>query len=237
MKFLYIFLFLTTTLFSANAQTKNFLDQPYIETSARVDTLVTPNKIYLKIIISEKDSRGKISVEELDKLLFTKLISNDVDVKTQLTLNEVASNYKKYFLKSQDIVKTKSYTLVLFDAATTGKILGELEEIGIANVSLDRTEYTKIDELKSILRRNAVLKAKRQATELARPLNRKVGDPIYISDGSSFSLEMLSGRVAGINIRSRKSLGYAVKANIEGSDIEFQKVSASLDVNLIFKLE
>ena len=46
------------------AQNKNFLDVPYLETSARVDTLVTPDKIYLNITITEKDSKGKKSVEE-----------------------------------------------------------------------------------------------------------------------------------------------------------------------------
>ena len=42
------------------SQSKNFLDVPYLETSARVDTLVTPDKIYLSITIQEKDSRGSI---------------------------------------------------------------------------------------------------------------------------------------------------------------------------------
>ena len=38
---------------------KNFLDQPYIETSAKEDTLVTPDRIYLSITISEADSKNK----------------------------------------------------------------------------------------------------------------------------------------------------------------------------------
>jgi len=36
------------------AQTKNFIDQPYIEVFGYADTLVTPNLIYIKIIIDEK---------------------------------------------------------------------------------------------------------------------------------------------------------------------------------------
>jgi hypothetical protein len=37
----------------ATAQTKNFIDRPYLETTAKVDTLVTPNQIFLSIYIHE----------------------------------------------------------------------------------------------------------------------------------------------------------------------------------------
>jgi uncharacterized protein YggE len=231
-------LFVATYFIAVNvySQTKNFIDQPYVEISARVDTLVTPDKIFLKIIIAEKDTRGKQSVEELDESLFTKLTANGINLKEQLSLNDVASNYKKYFFRGQDINKTKSYTLLLFDAVTTGKVLTDLEEAGISNVTLEKTEYSKLDELKSILRKRAALKAKKQAIDLSQPFNKKIGDPLYISDGNSFSLDGFSGRVAGFEIRTKKALGYAV-ASVQGAEIEFQKVRAQIDVNVIFKLE
>ena len=40
---------------------------PYIETIGKVDSLVVPDKIYLNIIISEKDTKGKIPVEEQER--------------------------------------------------------------------------------------------------------------------------------------------------------------------------
>jgi len=48
----------------SNGQTKNFIDQPYLETTAKVDTLIKPDIIYLGILIREKDERNKISVEK-----------------------------------------------------------------------------------------------------------------------------------------------------------------------------
>ena len=38
-------------------QTKNFLDKPYLETIAKVDSLVKPDRIYLSIFISEKEDK------------------------------------------------------------------------------------------------------------------------------------------------------------------------------------
>ena len=35
------------------AQSKNFIDQPYLETTAKVDSLVKPDRIYLSILIQE----------------------------------------------------------------------------------------------------------------------------------------------------------------------------------------
>ena len=46
---LIIFLFLNHNGFS---QSKNFIDQPYLETTAKVDSLVQPDRIYLSILIS-----------------------------------------------------------------------------------------------------------------------------------------------------------------------------------------
>ena len=60
-------LFLLLISNSVFSQTKSFIDLPYVETSVKVDTLVIPDRIYLTIVISEKDTKGKVSVEELEK--------------------------------------------------------------------------------------------------------------------------------------------------------------------------
>lgn len=57
---------LITLLFIGNlsiAQNKNFIDQSYLETTAKVDTLIIPDIIYLHILINEKDERNRVSVE------------------------------------------------------------------------------------------------------------------------------------------------------------------------------
>ena len=188
---------LSLILLSAKSfsQTKNFLDLPYIETSAKVDTLVVPDKIYLNIMITEKDTKGKISVEELENKMNEKLKSLGIATEKQLTLNDLSSNYKKYFLKQQDIQKSKNYTLIVYNAKTAGKVIIRLEEIEISNVTLEKTEYSKAEEMILTLKSKAILKAKNQAIAMTKPLNQKVGNAIYISDYNNIS-NMLSGRVA-----------------------------------------
>ena len=217
------------------SQTKTFIDLPYIETSAKVDTLVIPDRIYLNILITEKDTKGKISVEELESKMNEKFKSMGINVETQLSLNDLTSNYKKYFLKQQDILKNKNYTLVLYDAKISGKVLIALEEIEISNVSLEKTEYSKSDQMMLILKTKAIEKAKNQALAMVKPLSQKIGNAIFISDFNNVE-RMLSGSVAGIQIRGSKSLSYSNSGFIP-ADIEFAKIQIETELNVKFKLE
>ena len=79
-------LFLIILSSKSISQTKNFIDLPYIETSARVDTLVIPDRIYLKIIISEKDTKNEKSVEELENLMERAVIMARGDTITYIDL-------------------------------------------------------------------------------------------------------------------------------------------------------
>jgi len=80
------------------AQTKNFLDKAYLETTATVDSMVVPDKIYMSILISEADTKGKVSVEELEKKMDVRLKSLGIDTKKQLSLSDATSNFKKQSL-------------------------------------------------------------------------------------------------------------------------------------------
>ena len=224
---------LTLTILISNtiwSQTKDFIDQPYIETKAKVDTLVTPDRIYLSILINERDSKGKIPVEEQENKMANKLKSLGIDLDKQLTLSDLGSNFKKYFLKNQDIQKNKSYSLLVYDAKVAGDVIHSLEKIGISNVDLERTEYTKMEQLKLELKSKAILKAKLQAEYLVAPLDQKVGSAIYISD--RFNQIYRNNQLDEVVVT-----GYAGKnKEFKPLDMDFKKVEVSSEVNVKFKL-
>jgi len=224
------------TLFTSQiySQSKNFLDKAYIETSAKVDTLIVPDLIYLSILITEKDTKGRISVEELENKMNIKLNSLEIDTEEQLTLSDVSSNFKKYFLKRKDVLKAKSYTLLVYDAKTAGNVIIALEKINISNVYLTKTEYSKMEQLKIELKQKAIIKAKTQAEMMLKPLNQKLGKAIYISDLNSNISNALQGRVAGIRIRGYSS----IKAEeYKPINIEFEKIKIESTVLVKFEME
>ena len=102
--FLIFVMFFVWNLFSAQ---REFLDQPYIEVEAEADTLVVPDRIYVSITLNEADSKNKKSVEEQDKQLETILKKLKINTDKDLSVLDYSSNFKKYFLKGQNILKTK----------------------------------------------------------------------------------------------------------------------------------
>lgn len=227
-----IFFLISVCLLSMSifSQTKNFIDQPYIETRAKVDTLVSPDRIYLSFLIAESDTKGKISVEELENKMAETLKSLGINLEKQLMLNDLASNFKKYLLKQQDVLKTKAYTLIVYNGLTAGKVIVALEKINIANVNLEKTEYSKIEELQLKLKSQAILKAKKQAEVMLTAINQKAGKAIFIADENLF----YSGDARDMGIQ----MAYASKVKeYEPIEIQFEKIKVESTIRVNFIIE
>jgi len=225
---------LTILAFQSYSQTKNFIDQPYLETRAIVDTLVIPDNIYIAILISESDTKGKTSVEELENKMEVKLKSLGIDTNKQLSLSDMTSNFKNYFIKKTDVLKNKSYTLLVHDAITAGKVIVELEAIEISNVKLVKTEYSKNEELQIVMKQKAIEKAVLQAASILKPLNQQLGKAIFISDMNTHFSRSLQGKASGIRIR-----GYASEAvqDYTPIEIEFEKIKIESSLTIYFAID
>jgi len=231
MKKVGLLLILVFVTLSAYSQTKNFIDQPYLETTSMVDTLVTPDKIYLSILITEGDTKNRTSVEELENRMSKKLKSLGIDVKKQLSLADVTSNFKKYFLRGQNVLKNKAYTLLVYDALTAGKVIVGLESEKISNVHISKTEYSKIEELKIDLKRRAIIKAKKQAEAMLKPLNQNLGKAIHISDLNNSNYYPRNSEMQMRGLMSKNA-----EADFEPIDIEFKKIKIQSALTVKFSI-
>jgi uncharacterized protein YggE len=219
-----------------HSQEIDYTKVPQIQTKATFTTEIQPDIITLSITISESNTKGKVSVEELERKLENILKSNSVDIGKQLTLRDLSSNFQSYFLKKTDVQKTKNFNLEVNNANVAGKILRELAENDISNFRLLKTEYSKLEELKIELKGKAVSKAKRQAEEMMKAINQKVGEVIFISDVETNIVNYLSGQVAGLNIRGVNSIEYKEKEE-SNLDIGFDKIRVDATVIVYFKIE
>ncbi|MEM1257607.1 MAG: SIMPL domain-containing protein [Bacteroidota bacterium] len=223
-------LLLSVLPLTISAQSKNFLDVPYLETSAKVDTLVTPDNIYLGITIQEKDSKGRNSVEEQENKMAKSLKNLGIDIDKQLTIKDLASNYKKYFLRSREVLKSKQYSLLVYDGLTAGKVMATLEDLDIANTYLEKTEYAKMDELELKLKTRAVKKAKKKADALTKPLGQTVGMAIHIVDNSQPYYPRYN------QPRMEMAMSKMDVAEPAPLDIDFEKIRVESMVNVKFEL-
>ncbi len=220
----------------SHAQTKNFIDQPYIEVSGSSDSLVTPDQIFIKIVLSERETKNKVSVEEQEVKMIAALKSIGVNTETNLTLNDFASSFRFYFLKQKDVLKTKNYMLKVVDAATVSKVFLELEKLDISNAVIDRVDHTNIEGIKNICRARAIGIAKIKAVSLTQPLSQTIGPAINIMDFESNAEGTLQGRVAGLSIRLRGETGFG-NDKYEPPQIEFEKIKIKQSVNVKFILK
>lgn len=214
----------------ANAQNRNSNEHvSYIETSASVDSLVVPDKISITILLDETDSKGKISLEELEKRMVSALKASNIDIEKQLSLDDLGSYYRKYFLKKKDVLKSKVYQLIVKDAQTLSQVFINLEKVKIANVDISKVEYTKEDQLKLILKQKAVLKAKTQAENLVKPLGQTIGKAFFIEDSPII-----------INFEGwyprNNNKAYFVRGAVSAPDVEFKKIKIGARVKVRFYL-
>jgi uncharacterized protein YggE len=220
------------SLTALHAQTKNFIDQPYIEVSGHADSLVTPDEIYISIQISEKDTKNKVSVDALENQMAGALKSLGIDVEKNLVVNDLTSNFKTYLLKSKDVLKSKKYVLKVKSAETAGKVFIKLEDLGISNTSIDHVALSDEEAIRTILLSEAVEQAHKRAAALSRPLAQRIGKAIQIVAIHTLNQpNLLRGRLSGLVV------GYGSKKVHQepAPDISFQKIkiSAAVDVKFI----
>ena len=226
-----LLLFVTINAFSQDKSTNN---KPFIEVTGQADTLVLPNKIWINVLLTEKDSKGKKSVEDLEKEMILKLKEIGINTEKNLSLNDMSSNYKFYLLKQSDILKSKSYSVLVADAQTASKVFIGLENIGLSNVQIDRVENDQQKNIRLLINAKAILRAKQVAESFSKPLNQKVGNAIQINNFEDIS-NQLAGNIAGIAIKEKRSF-YSESPSDE-PNIEFQKIKIVSSVQVRFLLE
>ncbi len=223
-------MFAGTAAFAQN----NIESQNYIEVSARADKQITPDIIYIGITIQESDSKVKNSLEIKEKEMIKALQSLNIDVEKALTVKDMESNLKQYFLKKDNILATKSYTLKLKTADQAAAVFDALNSIGISNVTLKSTAISPELEkqVKDQLLADAAKKTKENATILAEAVGSKAGKAIYIQNYYSFSQPV----GANYALRSMKSMSADNVVEESIPTLEINKSTISVNVTCRFEI-
>lgn len=208
--------------------------QYYIDINTTVERKVTPDELYLSIEISEKEYKGKKSLEELQEAMIGALKENRIDIPNCLTLNYMGSevSYKVFSTKMKP--KTEAtYTLKLYDAAIMQQVIASLEKRGISNVELEKTVYTKKNELKGEMGIEAMKQAQQEAKVLAGAIGQEIGKAMSINSsmyGGQPELRMYKRNA------SFASIDEAVKEN-SATAINIGQITYTLNVNVRFELK
>jgi uncharacterized protein YggE len=233
-----LFLVCLITSFISQAQSKNFIDQPYLEVTGSADTLIEPDEIYINIIISEKDNRDRIPVEEQETRMLASFKEMGIDKENNLSVNYMGSNFKYILLKGKEVIKTRQYILKVKDARTAAQVFLLLEQLDISNTSIQKVNYSAINSLRNVMRNKAVANARERAIALASALQQNVGNAIHLVDIDNNNL---ANQLYGSQLQDVVVTGYTVKLKglTQGSNpgVEFEKIKVSALVGAKFLLK
>lgn len=223
------FFLLISTFAFCQVGEKNFIDQNYIEVTGKAEMEITPDMIYIKILISEKDTKNKITVTELEKLMIQRLSDIGVDVKKDLLIKDMASNFKSSLLSRKEIILSKEYQVLIHDGKTASQLFTEMEKIDISNVSIEKLDHSKMEQFRRDVKVNAVKVAKEKAEALTTAIGQGIGRAIYIQELDNFyGYPQVSNRVMNYsNINSAESL----------TDIDFEKLHIEYSIMCRFELK
>ena len=202
----------------------------YIQTNGRAEMEITPDEFYLQIVINERDSKGKISVESQQREMIAALKKLGVDVDKQL---KVANLSSEFFKKNTSVASAK-YQLQLGSSAEVGQVWQALSDLGISNVSILKVSHSEIGRYKEQVRIEAVRNARQNAETLAEAIGQRVGKCFYIYDSNSDVLPVMYDNA--MLMRSAKAYGTAETA-VEEEPLEFKTIRLEYNVQTKFVLE
>ena len=196
----------------------------------RAEREIAPDEFYLQIVINERDSKGKVSVESQQRDMIAALKRLGVNVEKQLKVANLSSE----FFKKNTSVATAKYQLQLGSSAEVGKVWQALDGLGISNVSILKVSHSQLERYKSEVRVEAMRNAKQNAATLAEAIGQTIGKCFYVYDSNNDVMPVFYNNMAVM--RSAKAFD-AAEAAAEEEPLDFKTIKLQYSVQAKFVLE
>ena len=218
-KIVLIAIFLITTISFAQNGSKNFIDQPFIEVTGTIETEITPNEIYLNIILNEDDKKGKVSIESQENQMISIIRALGIDIDKQFSILDFNGYYERKLFSTNEVTKTKKYQLIVDSGECLGRVYEALDKIDISNISITKTSHTDIENIRRQTKLKALKVAKEKANDYANAIDQTIGKALFIQEQST-DINALNGYANGIQVR-----GYSANYRSESQKIKIQDLN------------
>lgn len=213
---------------------KNFIDQNYITVFGKAEMEITPDEIYITFLINEDDKKGKVSVEKQEAKLFNELKKINIDINKSLKVQRFNSDYQKFLLKKDDVIKTKKYELMVHSTTELEKIFKILEKLEISNAYISKIAHSEIEKYRKEVKINAIKAAKSKAEYLTSSIGQSIGNAIHIQEMNNEISSALDGQVHGL-LSNTYARGYKAESLIEKPEFSNIIIKETMQVNFTIK--
>ena len=203
----------------------------YVEVTGTAEREVAPDEIYLSITINERDSKGRITVEQQYGEMVAALRRLGIDLEKQLRMVDLTSS----FFKKRTSVATAQYELKLGSSAEVARAWQALDGLGISQVSVSKVSHSQLTAYRAEVRADAIRAARANAAALAGAIGQTIGKCFYIYDANS---SVMPTMYANLMVKSRAA-GVFDDAAAEDAmeNLEFQTIKLQYRVQAKFVLE
>lgn len=203
------------------------MSNSYLEITEEEKVKLVPDEIYLRITLDEKDSKGKMTIEEAETKMKLLLKKHGINLKN-LSVTYTSSDFHKRFF-GKDIYVLKEYELKTSSAQEMSKVVQLLQENGVSNIALSKIDYSKKEEIKSQLQAKALVKAKQKAAYLASSIGEKIGKPISIYIQKNYD----APTYRSWSLSYKSSSGESEKL----PDTEYRTITIKAEITVKFEIE
>lgn len=220
-----VVLLMSVIAFSASAQTTEMI--PTVAVNGQSQIRVLPDEIYLSIRLDESDTKGRLTIEEQRRKMFSALKRAGVDAEKQLFVQDMSSSY---FRRSRSLAATL-YELKLSSADAVRKVFDELDAAGITNVNVTRTSHSDMDGLRRQARQKAIQDAQLRARDLAEAIGQSIGACYEISDYTTSTQPVYRK-----NMLMATSVAMDAVAQEAEPEVQFEQIEITYSVSAKFYL-
>lgn len=204
----------------------------YIQVNGRAEKEVTPDEFYLQIVINERDSKGKISVESQQRDMIAALKKLGIATERQLTVSNVSSS----FFKKNTALASAKYQLKLTSSAQLSAAWQALSDLGISDVSLLKVGRSDLESLKQEVRKAAIVNARTCAEELAGAIGQQVGPCFNIVDYNNDVMPVFYNNTAAFRAKGMM-MDAAVEESAVEEPLDFKTIKLTYNVQAKFVLK
>lgn len=201
---------------------------PTVSVNGSAQLKIAPNEIFIAIKLDETDTKGKVTLEQQRKDMFSALKKCGIDIEKQLSVTDISSS----FFRKRGSLAASNYQLKVSSADEARKVFEALDSNGISNVNITRATCSNMEEHRAEARKMAILNAKERASQLAEAIGQTIGACYEINDYSSAVQPVMVGRA----MMTKNSAMEAAGMEEAEPEVEFEQLTITYNISAKFLL-
>ncbi len=214
---------------AATAQTTIETQPEGVQVNGRAERKVTPDEIHVAITLRDNEPKGE-TVDRLEARMKRELAALGIDLASALKVTSMANAPRK----RNQVDTSRSYDLKVGSAATLASVFECLGEMGVTQAGVSHFTHSRIEELRSEVRIEAVKNARAIADELAMALDRRIRRVEWIQDNGFYESSPMPMYRTRAVVMDAMSVNAAGVADDGEQGLDMQEITLTYNVTVRF---